>query len=128
MTASREKGLQIFAEIYGERAASGLKAHLESNDFGVSTARWAMDMAFGGIWASDGLPRKMRSCAVLGMVIALQQVNEIGYHTKMALANGLTKAEIEEILTTAIPYCGLPLASTAKAAMLQAFAEVEGAA
>ncbi|MDE2042963.1 MAG: carboxymuconolactone decarboxylase family protein, partial [Alphaproteobacteria bacterium] len=73
-----------------------------------------------------GLPRKMRSCAVLGMVIAQRQVSEIGYHTKMALANGLTKAEIEEILTTAIPYCGLPTASTARAAMLQAFAEVEG--
>ena len=43
----------------------------------------------------------------------------------MGLANGLTQQEIEEVLLTAVPYAGLPAANVAKAAMLEAFRELE---
>ena len=128
MSEAREKGLKIFGEVYGEAAVNGLKAHLESDDFGVEQARWATDFAFGTVWSRDGLERKMRRCAVLGMMIALRQSEEIGYHTKMGIANGLTRAEIEEILLTTVPYCGLPAANVAKAAMRQAFRELDESA
>jgi alkylhydroperoxidase/carboxymuconolactone decarboxylase family protein YurZ len=44
----------------------------------------------------------------------------------MGMANGLTRREIEEIFYTAIPYSGFPAANAAKAAMLEAFEELEG--
>lgn len=125
---SREKGLEIFQEVYGEAAVNGLKVYIDSDDFGVETARWANDFAFGPVWARDGLERKMRSCAVLGMLIALRQSEEICYHTKMGLANGLTREEIEEVLYSTVPYCGLPAANVAKAAMNKAFMELDGTA
>ena len=43
----------------------------------------------------------------------------------MGLANGLTRQEIEEVLYTTIPYCGLPAANVAKAAMRKAFNELD---
>lgn len=126
MSDTRSKGLEIFAEIYGADMAAGMKAHFESGVFGADLARYANDFAFGEIWAREGIERKMRSCAVLGMVIALRQFDEISYHVKMGLANGLTRAELEEVLVTAIPYCGIPAAQTARKAMLAAFKEIDG--
>lgn len=128
MTSTRETGLAIFAEVYGEAAAQGAARHLESDAFGVDQARWALEFAFGTVWARDGIERKMRSAAVLGMLIGMRQADEIGHHTKMGLANGLTRREIEEILLSAVPYCGLPASNIAKAAMLKAFAELDAAA
>lgn len=125
MSYSREKGLGIFQDVYGEAATNGLKAYMETDDFGVEYSKWATDFAFGTVWARDGLERKMRSCAVLGMMIALRQSDEIRYHTKMGLANGLTRQEIEEVLYSTVPYCGLPAANVAKAAMKQAFEEID---
>jgi alkylhydroperoxidase/carboxymuconolactone decarboxylase family protein YurZ len=59
------------------------------------------------------------------MLIALRATDEIKTHTKMGIANGLTRKEMEEIFYTAIPYAGFPAANVAKAAMLSAFAELD---
>ena len=127
MSETRETGLRIFGEAYGEAAAAAAARHLESDAFAVDQARWAIDFAFGTVWAREGIERKLRSAAVLGMLIALRQEDEIGHHTRMGLANGLTRGELEEILLTAVPYCGLPATNNAKAAMLKAFAELDAA-
>ena len=128
MTDVRQKGIDLFAQIYGAEMAAGMKAHWESGQFGAELARYANDIAFGEIWSRDGLERKMRSCVVLGMLIALRQSDEIGYHVRMGLANGLTRDELEEILYTAIPYCGIPATQSAKAAMLATLAKIDAAA
>lgn len=125
MTDARQKGMDLFAQIYGTEMAAGMQAHWESGTFGAELARYANDIAFGEIWSREGLERKMGSCAVLGMLIALRQPDEIGYHVQMGLANGLTRAEIEEILYTAIPYCGIPATQSAKAAMLTALKKID---
>ena len=124
----REKGLALFEEVYGTDAAAGLSGFMASGRFGAEIARWANDFSFGTIWSRGKLERKLGSCVVLGMVMALRQSDEIRYHTRMGLANGLTREEIEEILYMAVPYCGFPAANTAKAAMLAGFAEVDAAA
>jgi 4-carboxymuconolactone decarboxylase len=123
MSSARERGLKLFAEVYGEDAAAGMARYMDSDAFGVETARWTAEFSFGAVWSRDGLERKLRSCVVLGMMIALRQHDEIGYHTRMGLANGLTPREIEEIMYTAIPYCGFPAANGAKAAMMPVLAE-----
>jgi 4-carboxymuconolactone decarboxylase len=123
-----EKGLKLFGEVYGEDQANGLRDYVsgDSDAFGKLQAQWAMEWVFGTVWTrEEQLSRKMRSCAVLGMVIGLGTYDEIKYHTKMGTANGLTKDEIQEIYYSAIPYCGLPKSNIAKAAMLAGFKELE---
>jgi 4-carboxymuconolactone decarboxylase len=118
-----ETGLAIFGEVYGVEAAEGCRQTIETaDDFTALHARWSMEWAFGSLWTRDALSRKMRSLAVLGMMIGLRQHDEIKYHTIMGMANGLTREEIEEVFYSAIPYCGFPIANTAKAAMLEGFA------
>jgi 4-carboxymuconolactone decarboxylase len=121
-----ERGIGIFTEVYGEQAGAGVRGYMASGAFGADQARLAMEMAFGMVWAREGLERKLRSAAVLGMLIGRGQVDEIRYHTRMGLHNGLTRAELEEIMITAVPYCGLPASNVAKAAMLDVFAEIDG--
>jgi 4-carboxymuconolactone decarboxylase len=124
MSDNYEKGKAIFAEVYGESMADSLQAYIDGQSFGHMGAKWAMEWAFGSIWSRDIISKKMRSFSVLSMVIALGQKDEIKFHTKMALANGLTIQEIEEIYYTSIPYCGLPRSNDAKKSILEALAEV----
>ena len=123
MSDEYEKGLQVFGEVYGAAARDALVDYHKSGAFGCLQAKWSMDWVFGVVWARDELPRKMRSCATLGMLIALGAEKEIKYHTRMGLANGLTPKEIEEIYYTSIPYCGLPVSNIAKTAILEALTE-----
>lgn len=125
MSTTWDKGLEIFRGVYGDEMADGVGHYVNSSAFGSEQARWAMEWAFGTVWTRDGLERKMRSCAVLGMLIGRGQADEIRFHTKMGLANGLTRKEIEEIFYTSVPYCGLPASNVAKEAMLQVFAELD---
>jgi 4-carboxymuconolactone decarboxylase len=128
MSEAFEKGIKIFGEVYGDDQANGLRAYLGSDTegFGKLQAQWSMEWAFGTIWSrEEQLSRKMRSCAVLGMVIGMGTYDEIKMHTKMGTANGLTRDELQDIYYSAIPYCGLPKSNLAKAAMIEGFKELE---
>lgn len=126
MEERREEGLAIFEEIYGADMARGIADYIEKNEgFGVEQAAWTLDWAFGSVWARKGMERKMRSAAVLGMLIGQGHTEEIRFHTRMGLMNGLTRTEMEEIFLTAIPYTGFPAANRAKQAMLEAFAAID---
>lgn len=127
MDEKRRKGLALFEEVYGKDMADGICRHVESSTtFGVKQAEWTLDWTFGSVWASDSLERKLRSCAVLGMLIALGAKEEIKAHTRMGLANGLTRSELEEIFHTAIAFAGAPAANLGRTAMLEVFASIDG--
>jgi 4-carboxymuconolactone decarboxylase len=125
MSDAREAGLKLFGEIYGAEMAKGVDEQARSTNFGSMQSEWTLEWAFGSVWCREALERKLRSCVVLGMLIGQGQSDEIKYHTKMGIANGLTRSELEEIFYTAFPYCGFPKANTAKEAMLAGFAELE---
>jgi 4-carboxymuconolactone decarboxylase len=120
----RERGTRFFGEVLGEDMKDGMAEHMASDDFGKECATWAADFAFGTVWTREGLERRMRSCAVMGMLIALRQPDELKHHVRIALANGLTLREIEEVLYLSVPYAGFPAANTAKQAMIDALREI----
>ena len=129
MSEDFEKGLAIFADVYGPEMAEGCrKGAASDDDFSALHIKWSMELPFGQVWTrEDKLSRRDRSLAVLGMLVGAKQFEETKYHTKMGIANGLTRAEIEEVFLSAIPYCGFPAANSAKTAMIEAFRELEAA-
>jgi 4-carboxymuconolactone decarboxylase len=129
MSDDFEKGLAVFADVYGQEMADGCREGAESGDaFAPLRVRWAMELPFGQVWTrEDKLSRRDRSLTVLGMCIGQGAFEEIKYHTIMGVANGLTRSELEEVLYSAIPYCGFPLANTANAAMLEGFEALKAA-
>ena len=126
MSDKRERGMEFFGDVLGTDQAEGLREHMISSDFGKECGTWAADFAFGTVWTREGLDRKMRSCTVLGMLMALRQTEELKIHTRIALSNGLSVREIEEVLYLSIPYAGFPAANSAKQAMIEALREIEG--
>jgi 4-carboxymuconolactone decarboxylase len=73
----------------------------------------AMEHAWGGVWARDGLDGKTRSIITVSMLIALQAHGELKGHIRGALNNGVSAEEIREIIMHAAAYCGYPAALSA---------------
>ncbi len=97
----------------GEETAAKLINSAESNTFGSAISAYAIDQAFGEIWARPGLDRKSRSLVTMAVMVALRQPHEFSIHMNIGLNNGLTLDEIEEALIQTLPYVGFPAVSTA---------------
>ena len=79
--------------------------------------------AWGEIWARPGLPRKTRSLITIGMMVALNRVEELRLHLRAAVNNGVTQQEIQEVLLHAAIYCGVPASNSAFHAAEEVFAQ-----
>jgi 4-carboxymuconolactone decarboxylase len=80
--------------------------------------------AWGDVWARDGLDRRTRSIVTLTALTALRAENEIAMHVRAAITNGLTPAEITEVLLHTAVYSGLPAANAAFAIAQRTLAEM----
>ena len=69
--------------------------------------------AWGGVWARDGLDRRTRSAITLALLAALRCDDELGMHITAARRNGLTDAEIAEVLLHTAVYAGAPAGNSA---------------
>ncbi len=129
MSEDFEKGLAVFADVYGQEMADSCRKGAESgDDFMALQIKWTMEVPFGQLWTrEEQMSRRDRSLAVLGMCIGQRSFDEIKYHTIMGVTNGLTRAEIEEVFFCSIPYCGFPASNTAKAAIQEGFKVLEAA-
>jgi 4-carboxymuconolactone decarboxylase len=68
---------------------------------------------FGEVWANSKLSPRDRSLVTITSLISLYRTNEMPFHLKRALENGVTKDEIIEIITPLAFYAGWPPAMTA---------------
>jgi 3-oxoadipate enol-lactonase/4-carboxymuconolactone decarboxylase len=79
--------------------------------------------AWGEVWSRPGLSRRDRSIITLSALVTLGAEHEIAMHVRGAIANGLTPAEITEVLLHTAIYSGLPRANRAFTIAQQALAE-----
>jgi 4-carboxymuconolactone decarboxylase len=66
------------------------------------------EYCWGEVWTRPGLSRRDRSLLNLAMLTALNRPNELRLHLRGAVNNGVTAAEIKEILLQTGIYCGIP--------------------
>lgn len=116
-------GQSIIREMMGEETAAKLIESAESNTFGSAISGYAIDEAFGEIWARPGLDRKSRSLVSMAVMVALRQPHEFSIHMNVGLNNGLTVEEIEEVLIQTLPYVRYPAVSTALTAAIDVMKE-----
>jgi len=113
MAGSYAKGLNKFKEMLPgliPDSAAGLR------DGGVADelADMAIDHVFDALWTRPGLDRRSRSLVTLGALIALRESDELKFHFPIALRNGLTLEEVEEVIYHIAGYAGYPAAATAR--------------
>jgi len=70
-------------------------------------------LVYGDIWERPGLSKRDRSLITIAMLTAMYRTNQIRSHMRRALANGVTKDEIGEVLMHMAFYAGWPCAVNA---------------
>jgi 4-carboxymuconolactone decarboxylase len=78
---------------------------------------------FDDVWQRPGLSPRDRSLITVSALIAGYRQNELPFHLKKALENGVTRDEIIEMITHLAFYSGWPTASTALTIAQQVFGE-----
>ena len=78
---------------------------------------------FGNVWERQELSRRDRSLITVATLIAQYRINELPFHLKFALQNGVTREELVEVITHLAFYAGWPAASTAVGIARKVFAE-----
>jgi 4-carboxymuconolactone decarboxylase len=106
-----DRGMKVRRAVLGDahvdRASAGI------TDFNKDFQDLITRYAWGEIWSRPGLDRKTRSCMVLTAMIALGAWDEFRMHVRAAFNNGLTVADIKEVILQAAIYCGVPAANHA---------------
>ncbi|MEU5523654.1 4-carboxymuconolactone decarboxylase [Streptomyces sp. NPDC047860] len=106
-----DAGIKVRREVLGDAHVDRVLAATDdfSGDFQELVTRYA----WGEVWDRPGLDRRTRSCVTLTALVAGGHLEELALHTRAALRNGLTPAEIKEVLLQAAVYCGVPAANSA---------------
>ncbi|MFD8198891.1 alpha/beta fold hydrolase [Streptomyces sp. NPDC059701] len=106
-----DAGLKVRREVLGDAHVDQELAQADefSGDFQELLTRYA----WGEVWDRPGLDRRTRSCVTLTALVAGGHLDELAFHVRAALRNGLTPGEIAEVLLQAAVYCGLPAANSA---------------
>lgn len=96
-----------------------------TTDFTADFQDFLTRYAWGEVWNRPGLDRRTRSCVTLAVLTALRCTEEIPLHVRGAIHNGLTKAEIAEVLQHTAIYAGLPAANSAFAIAKRTLEEMD---
>jgi 4-carboxymuconolactone decarboxylase len=70
-------------------------------------------LIYGDVWERPGLSRRDRSLITVAALIAMGREKQLEGHLGRALANGVTRDEISELITHLAFYAGWPAAMTA---------------
>ncbi|MFG3136609.1 alpha/beta fold hydrolase [Streptomyces sp. NPDC048211] len=104
-------GMKIRREVLGDAHVDGVMA--ASDDFTGDFQELVTRYAWGEVWRREGLDRRTRSSVTLTALVASGHLEGLAAHVSAALRNGLTPAEIREVLLQTAVYCGIPAASAA---------------
>jgi 4-carboxymuconolactone decarboxylase len=81
------------------------------------------DVLFGDVWERSALSKRDRSLATITALIALRASEQLTFHLKEGIKNGLTQEEIVELITHMAFYTGWPSAMSAVTVAKKVFEE-----
>ena len=116
-----KQGMSVRREVLGSAHVD--RAIANTTEFTAPFQDFITRYAWGEIWSRPGLTRAERSIVTLTVLAALQHEDELAMHVKAALRNGLTEAQIQEVLLQVGLYAGVPVANRAFAIAKRALAE-----
>jgi 4-carboxymuconolactone decarboxylase len=71
------------------------------------------DVIYGDLWERKALSKRDRSLITVAALIAMYRGDQLTGHFERALANGVTREEIGEVITHMALYAGWPTAMSA---------------
>jgi 4-carboxymuconolactone decarboxylase len=79
------------------------------------------EVLFGDVWERSALSKRDRSLATIAALIALRATEQLPFHLRRGVENGLKQEEIVELITHLAFYSGWPSAMSAIAAAKKVF-------
>jgi 3-oxoadipate enol-lactonase / 4-carboxymuconolactone decarboxylase len=116
-----ERGNRVRRAVLGDAHVENSAAR--STEFSAGFLDLAERSAWGEIWTRPGLDPATRSCITLAMLVALGHFDELEFHLRGALRNGVSRDQIAEVLLQTAIYCGFPAANSAFGAARRALEE-----
>jgi 4-carboxymuconolactone decarboxylase len=95
-------------------------------DVAPKLAQLTDDVLFGDVWARPELSPRDRSLLTVGVLAALYRSGELPFHLRRALENGVTPAELSELVTHVAFYAGWPCGVNAAGALREVLADAAG--
>ncbi len=92
-------------------------------DIAPALADYTENVLFGDVWERPGLSKRDRSLITVATLVAGYRTNELPFHLKRALENGVTREELIELITHLAFYAGWPVTNTAVGIARRVFAE-----
>ena len=123
MNERYEEGLAIRREVLGSEYVDAALA--AADELGRPLQELVTEYCWGALWGRPGLPRKTRSLLNVGMLAALNRPHELQLHTRGALRNGCSEAEIVEVVLQVAVYCGVPAANSSFHMAEEVFAQMD---
>lgn len=114
MTSKREEAIKMVSEMISPEAAQFMNNSPSSEEFGAEIGSLALENVFGALWTRPGLNRRDRSLITLSILITLRATEELHFHFPIAIKNGVTREEIEELIYHCSGYAGFPAAASAR--------------
>jgi 4-carboxymuconolactone decarboxylase len=115
-----ERGVARRKAMFGPNGTAPLD---NADDFNRDFEVTVTEHCFGDIWDRDGLTQRERSLLTCAMLVALNRGPQLRGHVVGALANGVTKEELREMLMHASLYAGIPAAVEGFRIASEVFAE-----
>jgi 4-carboxymuconolactone decarboxylase len=106
-----DQGMRVRREVLGDDAVDRAVAATTALTAGFQD--WITRCAWGEVWTRPGLDRRTRSCITVAMLAALGCEEELRLHLRGALRNGVSPAEVAEVLLQVAVYAGAPRANRA---------------
>ena len=123
----RRIGLEVVSKFLPPEIVSVIEKPPQPGAFAGYMTELTLRNAFAEVWARPGLDFKSRSLVTLGILIALRSTDELRIHIGIAMKNGCTVEEIEEVIYHATVYAGFPAANSARAVAAEVVAKAQAA-
>ena len=106
-----QQGLTMRRAVLGDPHVD--RALSETDEFTADFDQFITTYAWGAVWNRPGLTRSERSLITLALLAGLGRAEELPLHVRGALRNGLSRAQIREVLLHTAIYAGVPVVNTA---------------
>ena len=106
-----EAGMRVRRAVLGNEHVE--RAMASQTAFDAPFQQFITEVAWGSVWARDGLDPRTRSLITIAVLAALGRREELELHLRASRNTGATPEEIREALLHVAVYAGIPAANSA---------------
>lgn len=118
-----DRGLERRKATLGPEYVEG--ALSRATDFSKGFQAFITEYCWGKGWGDDRLDAKTRSMLNIVMIAAINRMHEWELHFRGAIRNGVTRDELDALITHVTIYCGVPVGVECHRIANRVFAELQ---